>query len=328
MGWMTAVVLLAVVRLPIPEPLVQEQRPDRQQLITELRNLGSVHVNEKQPGEPVVRVSLSGPRVTDGVIDTLTQFTELRDLSLSDTRMTGVGLRALSRLNGPKLSLSGLWVTDEIAQSVGELTKLRELHLIDTGVTDAGIRRLRNLSNLRMLDLDGVQITDEGLSDLGMLKSLEALFLSDTLVRGRGLGRLSPAIHLEALAIEGPLMSFVGLNEIKGLRTLFLTNTGINAQGLATLIALPNLERLVLSGGKFGDRELTAIEGFPRLARLDLTGVSSNLSDQASERLLLGIQGLMIRGDTCGVMNVMRARRSEELERRRLVRERARGPAR
>ena len=141
MRWMTTFVLLAIGWLPIPELPVQQQRPDRQQLIAELRTMGSVHVNETQPGQPVVRVSLSGPRVTDDVIDTVTQFTELRELSLSDTRVTGIGLRALSRINGPKLSLSGLWVTDEIMKSVGELTKLRELHLIDTRVTDAGIRR-------------------------------------------------------------------------------------------------------------------------------------------------------------------------------------------
>ena len=317
-----AVILVIVAGLP-GSALATDQKPDRrEQFIANLRTLGSVHVDERKPGRPVVTVRLSDRRVNDDMMDLLSGLPEIRELGLSDTRVTSVGLRKLRQLKGlQKLSLSGVRITDVTTHAVGELTQLRELSLTDTRVTDAGIRPLRNLSELRRLDLDGVQITDDGLSELAMLTNLETLLLQDTRVNGTGLARLSRLVRLDGLAIEGHLVSVEGLTRLKRLRTLFLTDTGITDQGFVCLKDLPNLERLILSGGTLTDRELAILQGLPHLMRLDLPGVSFNLSAPASERLKHGIPGLEVSSDICGGGSLGRARRSEELRRRQLVRQ-------
>jgi hypothetical protein len=81
--------------------------------------------------------------VTDDWLTHLEGLTELRSLSLSNTRVTDAGLA-----------------------HVEGLTNLRQLFLIDTAVTDAGLRHLRPLRRLERVWVDGTTVTDAGMSEL------------------------------------------------------------------------------------------------------------------------------------------------------------------
>ena len=103
---------------------------------------GIVTFDEKNPGKPINRISLSNTKVTDSGLENLKGLTSLQELYLSETKVTDAGL----------VHLKGL-------------TSLQELSFKDTEVTDAGLVHLKGLS-LRRLYLEGTLVTTAGVKDL------------------------------------------------------------------------------------------------------------------------------------------------------------------
>jgi hypothetical protein len=78
----------------------------------------------------IVDAELARTKVTDGGLETLSTFSNLRSLDLSHTAITSVGVRLLSRLD-----------------------KLETLNLTATGVDDRGVALLRHKARLKRLYL-------------------------------------------------------------------------------------------------------------------------------------------------------------------------------
>jgi hypothetical protein len=128
---------------------------------------GDVLRDGQMPGTPVVKVLLSGSRVTDGELSVLANFPQLRFLDLRKTAITNRGLIHLERL-----------------------TKLQQLYLDSTLINDAGLSHLEGLTELRKLSLSETRITDLGLGFLKGLPNLEDVNLRETKVSREDVERL------------------------------------------------------------------------------------------------------------------------------------------
>jgi len=138
MRWFSSVVLVLAA-------LGGVARTDEAEAAKRIENLGgTVTRDDKQPGSPVVKVTLTGPKVTDDDLKLLTQFPQLAALELSGAGVTDAGLRQLrDRKQLKSLSLSHTLVTDAGLEEVKDLKQLESLNLFHTKVTAAGVKGLK-----------------------------------------------------------------------------------------------------------------------------------------------------------------------------------------
>jgi hypothetical protein len=112
--------------------------------VAAIRKLGGrVTFDEKNPGKPLVGVTLHGPKVTDARLVHLKGLTSLQSLEINTTPVTDAGLVHLKGLTSlQELSLGGTKVTDAGLEHLKGLTGLQTLVLIRTKVTGAGVKSL------------------------------------------------------------------------------------------------------------------------------------------------------------------------------------------
>ncbi|MEX2288551.1 MAG: M56 family metallopeptidase [Planctomycetaceae bacterium] len=153
----------------------------RDAVIAAVENLGgSVAIDEKAPGKPLIGIMLGSTNVTNDDLQCLNGLTSLRKLNLGWTRIGKEGLEHIQGLT----NLEDLYlercknVNDTGLAYVKGLTNLAQLTISQTGVTDVGMEHLKDLKKLTWLDLTGLPITDEGAKHLHGLKNLKVLFFS------------------------------------------------------------------------------------------------------------------------------------------------------
>jgi Leucine-rich repeat (LRR) protein len=176
---------------------------------------GRVTVDESASGKPIVGVYLLSTTASDSDLSVLANWTSLRKLDLSGTKISDVGLEHLSSLkeletlylsfttikgSGLKsvtglphlrvLDLSKTSLTDSALEHLKEMQTLEILSLIDVPITDNGLEHIAGLTRLRHLNLTGTQVTDAGLPHLYGLAELENLNLSDAPVTQAGCAKL------------------------------------------------------------------------------------------------------------------------------------------
>src|SRR3954452_8589773 len=102
---------------------------------------GKVTRDDKQHGNPVVRVDLGNTQVTDADLKDLKELQSLQELSLGGTKVTDTGLKQLKDLK----SLHVLYLTRTKVTGTGlkELKSLQTLLLYDSKVTDVGLKELK-----------------------------------------------------------------------------------------------------------------------------------------------------------------------------------------
>src|SRR6266498_132666 len=132
--------VLALLALALAGRSQQTVDPHERALNTIKQLGGKVVFDDKSPDEPVLRVDLNGPRVTDAVVAQLRVFVSLRTLFLCETKVTDAGLANLR-----------------------DLHDLRVLYLTYDSITDRSLEALSGLDNLEELGLSYTDITDEGL---------------------------------------------------------------------------------------------------------------------------------------------------------------------
>lgn len=126
--------------------------------VAEVERLGGeVRRDGKVPGMPVTAVNLAEGRVTDGQLEVVKRFPQLRSLDLRKTPITDKGLVHLEKL-----------------------TKLEELRLDSTPITDSGLSHLEGLKELRKVTLNDTQVGDIGLGFLENLPKLEQISVKMT----------------------------------------------------------------------------------------------------------------------------------------------------
>jgi hypothetical protein len=132
----------------------------------------------------VVRVDLTGLKVNDARLRSLTGLRHLTDLSLDYTAITDDGTATLTGMK-----------------------QLSNVSLRYTDVTDRTAQHLQALPNLQRLVLTGTEVSDESVSHLAKHRWLAELFIRWTKITGAGADTLEVelpkcAIHHHALVEE------------------------------------------------------------------------------------------------------------------------------
>ena len=251
------------------------------------------------PGNPVTKLNLVGPRVTNAVLVELAVFPKLTSLNLIGTKVTDAGLKGLAELESlTTLNLRGP-VTDAGLKELAALKKLTSLSLFNPKVTDAGLKELAALEDLTSLDLHNSEVTDAVLKELAPLKRLTTFSLDHTRVTDAGLKELAVFPKLTTLNLIGSQVTDRTLSvllEINLLHVLdvaktnsnkrptnladvtsfYLNNTQVTDAGLKELAALKNLASLYLDNTKVTDagmKELAVLKNLTTLS-LDRTQVT------------------------------------------------------
>lgn len=220
-------------------------------------------------------------RMTDAGLENIRRIQPLRELVLSGTGVTHVGLRHLASHTGLlalDLELCD-GVTDEACEPLGNMKQLRSLVLKKSGfeqfrISDVGLQRLQNLSELEVLNLYGNSVTDDGLASLQPLTKLREINLSLLPITDTGLKHLrglSGIENLELLYSEG----FAGPK---------LTNDMVDA-----LKPLHNLNSLNLTGAKIADIGLKRLHSLTKLKKLRL--VRTRVSDEGLRAFQAAVPG-------------------------------------
>lgn len=242
-------------------------------------------------------------RVTDaGVMEIVTSFTELRELSLHSRHLTDTGLILIStmpslralRLGGAPITSAGLHhLEGSNLESLAVEFVRRPL--------GSDLDFLSGMSTLTSLGLRGCGVTLDGTAEiLAGLPRLTALdlghnrpprFSRDPIQPGwvgdEAAAVIGELADLETLMVDGCRLSDDGLAELTSLgrlRRLSLAQTRVSAEAGACLAQLRGLEDLDVSNTSFDDRGLESITNLDRLQTLRLA--HCRLTDRSLDSLL------------------------------------------
>lgn len=165
---------LAVSLLLVGTATATAQAPDIQekiQAVLTLRRAGALVTVVSAENPTVIRVSLSGIKNADQLLDEVQVLSDLVTLELAGTDVTDKSLEKLSKLR-----------------------KLRSLNLASTKVSDKGLNHLKEISNLVELSLYGTPVSDEGIGQLKDLTELQTLVLNESKVTSKGRDALRQAL--------------------------------------------------------------------------------------------------------------------------------------
>src|SRR5260221_3355990 len=157
-------------------------------------------------------------RFRDEGLNEIKDLTNLRELSLRQSNITGQALGPFRRLRALDATLSKF--NDQGMRSLEAMQDLRRLRLGDTNITDAGLAAIANLKNLEDLDLHGTAITDAGLAIVASLTGLKKLNLMGTDVTDAGIEKLSALGRLEEFNLYRTKVGNSGLARLKNLDSL------------------------------------------------------------------------------------------------------------
>ena len=124
-------------------------------------------------------LSISGPHVTDDVVQALPSFLSLRDLSVHRGRLSSSGLQTLTRSPLTSLTLSNMSLTDDDLRGLAhEIPTLTELKLNGLSLTEAVFDSICVHRNLESIEVEFTGDEDAVLAKLVTLSRLQSLKLN------------------------------------------------------------------------------------------------------------------------------------------------------
>lgn len=222
------------------------------------------------------------PLLGDEVIRHVADLRSLRELTIIECGVTGVGaklLEQMTQLRSLSLSQEGR-LTDEALKSIGTMTELTSLSLNSYVGTErlgwmrfsaSGIRELRGLRNLRSLHLVGQEVPADSLD----FPELTSLSLGHAAVDDSVAVQVSKLRALRSLELVYCHIGDTGLEAIASLpdlRRLDLSSNSVSDAGIEHFAGHKHLEHISLRAEGVSDRSLEHIARIPSLTRLDLYG--------------------------------------------------------
>jgi hypothetical protein len=289
-----------------PEPAVAVDPAAHARAVEAVKKLGgSVDTIDNKRGIGAgVRATFVRVPLRDDDLAALAGLTALRELTIDDTPITGVGLKHLAGLSRVRkleviagraltdagfrelarlaqvrsLDLTFTAVSEKRLKLLAEMTALRELRICperpEPGaapgepVTVAGLKAVTRLTNLRVLVLTRVPVNDETVIDLAALPELREVDLSETEITDAALKSLASCRKLHKLGVIAPKVTGMGLGQLAELPELRRLAIHVTAAGQQELPRLTQLEELRVDGGELTDdavRSLGALKGLRTL---------------------------------------------------------------
>lgn len=140
----------------------------------------------------LLRADLSFLRVDDSQVAMLVLLNGIRDLDLTGTDITDVGL-----------------------EQVAQIPTLQSLRLKGTAVTDAGLDALVALPDLKLLDVGRTAVSDAGLKPIARIETLNYLLLHNTRVTDTGLKLLTSCRNLKGINLIGTQVTADGMEALR-----------------------------------------------------------------------------------------------------------------
>jgi hypothetical protein len=135
--------------------------------------------------------------LTDRGVAHLAGLGSLKDLEITDSKMTAEGLTHLARLARlESLHIAGSRVDDEWLARLAMMKQIRSLGFASgqSEITDGGLSHLSDLKGLEVLDIQGSRVTDRGLAILERLPNLKEVWIDDCPgISDEGIGKLKAA---------------------------------------------------------------------------------------------------------------------------------------
>jgi len=227
--------------------------------------------------------STGGAKRGDACMQHVAHLTGLRVLDLSQTSITGVGMKWIAGLQNLRRLTAPNRMDDAGLAHVAGLPALTALYLQETHVTDAGLEHLAGLQTLEELALAGGRITNTGLAHLAHLPRLRYLMLKGDGFSDAGFVQLKNVPSLRILHFGHlPQTTDVGLAHLSTLTQVqdlsFHWSENITNEGIRHLARLPDLRSLDVGNSKVTDEGLAYLEETKTLESLDLP--SQGISDQ------------------------------------------------
>ncbi|WP_237722547.1 leucine-rich repeat domain-containing protein [Singulisphaera acidiphila] len=119
----------------------------------------------------LLRLNGGGNGITDEGLANLKGLTELRELILRNSQVTGTGLTALQGM----IAMADLKLINshlETLEPLQRMTGLKSLWIHRSPLDDRGLKHVENLKSLQYLSLEDTRITDDGLKSLLDLRGL------------------------------------------------------------------------------------------------------------------------------------------------------------
>jgi len=157
-----------------------------------LEHVGKIKTLEK--------VHLYQRQICDQGLAFLTGLTELTELSLAETSVTGDGFRHLPSKKLTWIDLSDTPIKDEAFATLIAFTELRDLILTKTNVTDEAFVHIAQIPQLRHLDIAATKTTGKGIRLLAESKQLEALTVWGTDISDEDLLQLASLDRLSYIS--------------------------------------------------------------------------------------------------------------------------------
>jgi hypothetical protein len=140
-----------------------------------------------------------GMAVNDESIAPIARLTNLRELTLTLTKLTDKGLKQLGRLrNLERLQIEGSGFSNEGLTHIRGLTHLKSLSLTvrdgNNTISDEGLDGLLGMTQLETLYVYGWHVTEKGLAKLQGLKGLKAIYIEPQALSKEAKERLKSAM--------------------------------------------------------------------------------------------------------------------------------------
>lgn len=229
-----------------------------------------------------------GAKPGDACMQHAAHLTGLRVLDLSQTNITGAGMKWVAGLQNLRRLTAPDRMDDAGLAHVARLPALTGLYLQESRVTNAGLRHLAGLQSLEELALGAGRITDDGLVHLAKLPRLRYLLLQGDGFSDAGFVHLKNVPNLHILHFGHlPQTTDVGLAHLSTLTQVqdlsFHWSENITNEGIRYLAALPHLRNLDVARSRVTDAGLAHLRDVKTLETLWLP--SEGISDTGLEYL-------------------------------------------
>lgn len=199
--------------------------------------------------------------VDDALVARLSDLTDLESLFLARTTVTDEGVAQLASCRSLReLSLSETRISADGVGALSRLPALERLYLAGTSIGQGGVRHAASCEELTHLSLQGVQLADDDLALLKRLSRLEWLDLSGTPVSDAAAVHLQQLAGLRQLNVAETSLSDAGLEELQeALAKCRVTGDPPDPQRLAARWLVQNKATVTLDSGP-----LVKLESLPR----------------------------------------------------------------
>ena len=268
--------------------------------ITRLDGIGSLN--------DLKMLHLTSTAIADSALTALTKMRALKELALTNTRITGTAIATLGGIPSLEvLHLNQTGLTDADLAGLKPLRNLTLLNLGDTKVTGAGLAAIGGLTKLNHLMLDGLDLSGGDCAALAGCRSLTQLQLSRCKLSAAQLAQIAGLTSLTRLSLAGVTVDGVPLTDaqlasfatLTRLADLDVSNAAVTGTGFAALSRCRDLTVLALLGSTApsSDGLLVLLRTFPRLNELHLSG-SFNADAIAAIGQQHSLRRLSLTGDT------------------------------